>query len=128
MHEAGFALIDIGRIKRYRYRNSLGVINPGLGLGDRAGRIAFCDAVFLQGEETLLQRMKSEESDFALKLISILLVYGKADIAAFAFDEGRDQLPKEASEALAQFFRSVSGKGLGPRSLHRGLDYLARRV
>ncbi|NWG70166.1 MAG: FkbM family methyltransferase [Parvularculaceae bacterium] len=128
MRERGFDLVDISRIKRYRYRNSAGVVNPGLGLGDRAGRIAFCDAIFLARDETLARRIEAEGADFTLKLMVTLLVYGKADMAAHAFDQGAARLPSALRDDFARYFKSVSGVGFSLKRVHRAVDYLARKV
>lgn len=128
MREAGFDLFDLSRIKRYRYRNDSGVVNPGLGLGDRAGRIAFCDAIFLKRDDALGPRIASEGAEFTLKLVVALLVYGKADMAAYAFDLGAEGLPAGLRDDLSRYFKSVSGVGFSPQRLHRALDYLARKV
>lgn len=128
MRECGFELIDIGRIKRYRHRNSFGVVNPGLGMGDRAGRIAFCDAVFLKEDKLLSERIAAGGSDFALKVILALLVYGKADFAAWTFDRTKDRIEARAREALAAAFRALKGRRIGMTGVHRALDYLARKV
>lgn len=128
MRDCGFDLIDLNRIKRYRYRNAAGVVNPGLGLGDRAGRIAFCDAIFLRRDRELSARIGTEGEAFTLKLILALLVYGKADIAAYAFDQGADRLPAEFRDELRRYFKTVSGVGFSPQRLHRAVDYLARKV
>jgi FkbM family methyltransferase len=132
MRSYGFDLIDIGRIKRYRYRNSAGVINPGLGIGDRAGRIAFCDAVFMLRDELLLERIRAECSagrpELALKAIVVLLVYGKADIAAAILDAFEAELDPAQAAPIRRFLRSISGKSFGRRGLHKALDYFARKV
>jgi hypothetical protein len=128
MRERGFELIDIGRIKRYRHRNSFGVVNPGLGMGDRAGRIAFCDAVFLKEDNLLSERIAAGGSAFALKVILALLVYGKADFAAWTFDRTKDRIEARAREALAAAFRALKGRRIGMTGVHRALDYLARKV
>jgi FkbM family methyltransferase len=127
MRERGFDLIDVGRIKRYRYRNSFGVINPGLGFGDRAGRLAFCDAVFLLNDEALIARAMAN-ADVALKAIVVLLVYGKADLAAFVFDHAADGLDQPVKDAVAHYLKGLGGRHYGRKGLHRVLDYLARRV
>ncbi|MEQ1931907.1 MAG: FkbM family methyltransferase [Parvularculaceae bacterium] len=128
MHGEGFDLIDVSRLKRYRYRNSYGVVNPGLGFGDRAGRLAFCDTVFLKRDETLIARMTAGGEPAVLKIVLALLVYGKADMAAALFDQGAGRASSELRALFARYFRSVSGKGFRPQGLHRALDYLARKV
>jgi FkbM family methyltransferase len=127
MAESGFELIDISRIKRYRYRNRSGIVNPGLGLGDRAGRLAFCDAIFMLNDEKLLGRIATDPQ-LGLKAMLALLVYGKADIAAWIFDAMADRLEKGPRDAFARYYRGLAGRHLGWKGLHRALDYLARRV
>lgn len=132
MRGHGFELIDIGRIKRYRYRNSSGVVNPGLGMGDRAGRIAFCDALFMLNDELLRDRILAGNSlsgpNLGLKAIMALLVYGKADIAAWLFESAAESMELGARLPLKKYLNSLGGRHFGPRGFHRVLDYLARKV
>ena len=124
----GLELVDISRIKRYRFRNASGVVKPGLGGGDRPGRIAFCDAIFLRSDDRLLQQLQAADGQAALKAIMVLLVYGKADIAAWVFDAAADTLDPAARNAVAGYLSGLSGKKYGRKALHLALDYLAKRV
>jgi FkbM family methyltransferase len=128
MRESGFELIDVSRIKRYRHTNSFGVINPGLGMGDRAGRIAFCDALFIKNDERLMERISSGDDSLPLKIILVLLVYGKADFAAWMFDRTRERIDGSLRKPLEETFKSLRGRRLGASGLHRALDYFARKV
>jgi FkbM family methyltransferase len=132
MGESGFELIDVSRIKRYRYRNGFGIVNPGLGLGDRAGRLAFCDAIFMLKDEALLERIAqgggANGPDLALKAIMVMLVYGKADLAAWIYDAARDRLAPDIREPLELYFKGLGGRNFGRKGLHRALDYLSRKV
>lgn len=132
MGESGFELIDVSRIKRYRYRNNFGIVNPGLGLGDRAGRLAFCDAIFMLKDEALLDRIAAgggaNGPDLALKAIMVMLVYGKADLAAWIYDAAGDRLAPEMREPLDRYFKGLGGRHFGRKGLHRALDYLSRKV
>lgn len=128
MRKTGFELIDIGRIKRYRHNNSFGVVNPGLGMGDRAGRIAFCDAVFLKNDEILMDRISAGQDNLALKVILALLVYGKADLAAWIFDRTGGRIDAPVRAALAGMLKRLRGRHFGALGLHRALDYFARKV
>lgn len=132
MRESGFDLIDVSRIKRYRYRNSFGIVNPGLGMGDRAGRLAFCDAIFMLKDEVLLERIRSgyagDGPDLAIKAILALLIYGKADIAAWIFDAASDCIRPQVREPLSRYLRSLRGRNFGRKGLHKALDYIARKV
>lgn len=128
MRKTGFELIDIGRIKRYRHKNSFGIVNPGLGIGDRAGRIAFCDAVFLKNDEILMDRISAGQDHLALKVILALLVYGKADLAAWVFDRNSGRIDAPVRAALAGMLKSLRGRHFGALGLHRALDYFARKV
>jgi FkbM family methyltransferase len=129
MADHEFDLIDVSRIKRYRYANNFGIVNPGLGLGDRAGRLAFCDAIFMLRDETLLARIRSgDDANLALKAIMVLLTYGKADIAAWLFDAASDRVPPAVCDQLARYFRNLGGRHFGRKGLHKALDYLARKV
>lgn len=129
MRDYGFDLIDVSRLKRYRYQNTSGVVNPGLGLGDRAGRLAFCDAIFLLRDETLSDRLSSGDGRLALKAILTLLVYGKADMAAAIFDAAGGRIDGPVRERISAFLQGLKGRRrIGPSGLHRALDYLARKV
>jgi FkbM family methyltransferase len=132
MDGLGFDLIDIGRIKRYRYRNNAGIVNPGLGLGDRAGRIAFCDATFMLRDEALRDRLLSSTpangEHATLKAIMLMLVHGKADIAAWLFDAASQTIDQRARDALGRYLDGLGGKHFGRKGFHKALDYLARRV
>lgn len=132
MGDLGFDLVDISRIKRYRYANRSGVVNPGLGRGDRAGRLAFCDAIFLRRDDRLRDAVCADNPvngpHAALKALLILLVYGKADIAAWLFDAVADRLPTPARDAFAAYFKRLGGRHFGRRGLHLAIDYIARRV
>jgi len=132
MRENGFNLIDISRIKRYRYRNSFGIVNPGLGMGDRAGRIAFCDALFVLDDDLLMERLasasKTNGSYLAEKLILTLLTYGKADMAAWIFDTTQNQLDLRFRSALSGYLKSLGGRHFGRKGLHKALDYIAKNV
>jgi len=128
MRSGGFDLIDVGRIKRYRHKNSFGVVNPGLGMGDRAGRIAFCDALFFKNDAQLMDRISSGDESLALKIILVLLTYGKADFAAWMFDRTRERIDGALRGPLEKLFKSLRGRRLGASGLHRALDYFARKV
>lgn len=132
MREFNFDLIDLSRLKRYRYRNAFNVVNPALGMGDRAGRLAFCDSLFMLNDDALLARIASGRAnggtDLALKSILATLAYGKADLAAWIHDACADRLPPAVREALAAFFRRRRNRRFSRFNLHRQLDRLSRRV
>lgn len=132
MGQHDFELIDIGRIKRYRHRNDCGVVNPRLGLGDRAGRIAFCDALFLKRQDVLSEQITSgrvsDRSDRPVKVILTLLAYGKADMAAWIFDQHGDQISPPIREALRQWFESLGGRRFVMSGLHWMADLCASKV
>ncbi len=132
MRESNFELLDIGRLKRYRYRNSFGIVNPALGMGDWAGRIAFCDALFLLNEDALLARIAGSHpqggSGLALKAILAMLAHGKADLAAWICDAAAERLPPATRDGLARYFRGKRRHRLERFGLHRQLDRWARRT
>ena len=134
MRARGFDLIDLYRLKRYRHLNNSGVGNVGLGGGQRAGRIAYGDAVFLRNEAALLGRMRAlsrqDAQGLALKVMVALMVYGKADTAARLFDATADLLDEKRREEVARFFRKLGRPYafIGGKGLHLVLDYLARKV
>jgi FkbM family methyltransferase len=132
MGDHGFELIDLSRIKRYYFRNEAGVIKPGLGGGDRPGRIAFCDAIFFKRGELLHAQIEARhqagDPHAALKAIILLLAYGKADMAAWLHDFAGPQVDEQTSQMLTKHFDKLAGVKFGRHALHLMLDYLARRV
>jgi hypothetical protein len=54
MTQAGFELIDLLRLKRYRHVNAQDIDDPWQGHGKRTGRIAFCNALYLPHHDHLL--------------------------------------------------------------------------
>jgi FkbM family methyltransferase len=132
MRENGFGLLDLRRLKRYRYRNSAGVDDPSLGHGMRAGRIAFCDAIFILEPGALWQRIEQggngNDRYLGLKAILLFLTYGKADLASATFDRCRESIPSPAREAFADFFASLKGDGGWRNRLHQRFDVWSRRV
>lgn len=132
MAARGFDLIEIHRPKRYRAKNSSNVANPGLGLGQRAGRIAYADAIFFIQEQRLLDRLarlpSGDAETIALRAMVSLMVYGKADVAARLLDLTGDYLDAGRRTALARYFRSLGRRRLRSNLAHRAFDYLARHV
>lgn len=132
MRERNFDLIDVGRLKRYRYRNSFGIVNPSLGMGDWAGRLAFCDALFMLKDDALLERIAGDGPHggpgLALKAILAMLAYGKADLAAWIFDASAARLAPDVSDVLTAYFRARRSHRLERFGLHRQLDRWVRRL
>lgn len=132
MREAGFALLDLRRLKRYRYRNDAGVEDPSLGLGMRSGRLAFCDAIFVVEPDLLWRRIEAGGGAngpyAALKAIALLLTYGKADLASATFDRAADSVPTAARDAIAKFLGRLKGNGGWKQRLHLRLDLWSRQV
>lgn len=127
MEEAGFELIDLWRIKRYRHQNRAGVVNPGISRGLRAGRLAFCDTLFLRRDDKLLE-MVAKDRTLAAKLIVLALTYGKADLAARFHDVGRTHFGADENAKLDRYFSGMSGRQFGRRGVHRALDYFSSKV
>lgn len=132
MRESNFDLIDVGRLKRYRYRNSFGIVNPSLGMGDWAGRLAFCDALFMLNDDALLERVAGDNPfggpELALKAILAALAYGKADLAAWIFDASAARLNPAVRENLSKYLRGRRSDRFERFGLHRQLDRWARRL
>lgn len=132
MRESNFDLIDLGRLKRYRYRNSFGIVNPSLGMGDWAGRLVFCDALFMLNDDALLERIAGDHAhggqDLAIKAILATLAYGKADLAAWIYDASTARLAPAVREVLSGYFRGKRRHRLERFGLHRQLDRWARRT
>lgn len=124
----GFELVDLYRLKRYRRGNSFGIGNISLGRGQRAGRLAYGDALFLLSEDSLVRRIEAEGEDLAMKAILALLVYGKADVAAALFERVRASFDARRGEVVAAYFRSLSRQQLRRNSLQHVFDYLSRHV
>lgn len=132
MRELGFALLDVRRLKRYRYQNKSGVRDPSLGRGMRAGRLAFCDAIFALEPSLLWQRIErggeANGVHAALKAMLLLLTYGKADLAAATFDRAAETIPVATRDACARFFSQLKNDGGWRQRLHQKVDLWARRV
>jgi len=129
MREQGFALLDIRRLKRYCYQNSSGVQAPSLGRGMRAGRLGFCDAIFIREPEELFRRAEAAEDEaYGLRALALALTYGKADLAAAIFDRCEARMPAEARSAFGEFFKSLSGNGGRTQQLHLDFDAWSQRV
>lgn len=109
MKERGFELIELYRLKRYRAANSLGIHQPLLGGGQRSGRIAYGDAIFLRKEEQILSAAANDGGLSLLRAMVALLAYGKSDQAAALLDRGGGTMPStllaSVSEALAALNR-----------------------
>ncbi len=128
MREAGFELLDLYRLKRYRRRNSAGVANLSLGGGQRAGRLAYGDALFFREEAALLERVAAEGEMLALKAILGMLVYGKPDMAADLFDRTAHVFTPLRREKAERYFSGLGAQRIRGRKLHGLLDRLSRRV
>lgn len=131
MRERGFGLVDVRRLKRYRFKNAFGIRDPSLGRGMRAGRLAFCDAIFIIEPERLWEQLDQAgavRADLGLKAIVLLLVYGKADLAAAIFERVQTDLPDGTRKAFRSFFQTLSGDGGWRQRLHRLFDRWAQRV
>ncbi len=132
MRGHGFGLFDVRRLKRYRYRNGSGVEDPSLGDGMRAGRLGFCDAIFVIEPDMLWRRIEAggmaNGPDVALKAIVLLLTYGKADLAAATFERGADTMTAPVREAMTGFFSSLRGDGGWKQRLHLRTDVWARQL
>jgi FkbM family methyltransferase len=128
MRGLGFALLDVRRLKRYRYQNRAGVDDASLGLGMRAGRLGFCDAIFVLEPEELWRRIEANGPDATLKAMVLLLTYGKADLASATFDRGAESLAPDVRDAFGKFFARLRGDGGWFHRLHHHFDRWAKRV
>jgi len=132
MRDLGFALLDLRRLKRYRFQNASQVRDPSLGRGMRAGQLVFCDTIFMLEPERLWQRVEggaeANRRLATLKAISLFLVYGKPDLAAAVFDRGADSLPASTRDACAAFFKRLANDGGWRQRLHHRVDRWARKV
>jgi FkbM family methyltransferase len=131
MRHRGFALLDLRRLKRYRYRNGHGIDEVSLGRGMRPGRLAFCDAIFVLEPDRLWSRIAgagNRGGAIGLKAIALMLTYGKADLAAAIFDRVSDLLEPDVRAALDGFFSRIAGGGGWVQQLHHDFDRWAQRV
>lgn len=132
LRERGFELIDLYRPKRYRHANSAGVANVSLGAGQRAGRLAYADAWFMLNEDAFAARLEALDGDaaaaLAQKAMIVLLVYGKADMAARLYDIVADRLDPPVRAAWGRHLRGLARRAYGLQNLHHVVDYLARRA
>lgn len=128
MRDAGFELIELSRIKRYRALNASGVANVGLGRGQRAGRAAYGDAIFLRSEATILERARADGGVTLAKAIVALIAYGKPDMAARLFDQGGETLVPARRDRMKKALGSLAGSRFGLRHLHAVVDWLGRKV
>ena len=108
MNQRGFELIDLYRLKRYRAANQLGIRQPLLGGGQRSGRVAYCDAIFLRKREAILASAAEDQGESLLRAMMALLAYGKADHAAALLDHGRDTLPPTQVAALREALAALN--------------------
>lgn len=132
MRSLGFELVELGRPKRYYSKNGFGIAKPGSGLGNRPGRLAFADAIFLktdaQIDAMVRARLARGDRQALLRPIVALAVYGKCDIAAALFERLESTLDDEVARRLRLWFAHVARwQGL-TKLPHLALDYLARRV
>lgn len=124
MRALGFELIELHRLKRYRAKNALDIANVGLGGGQRAGRIAYGDAIFLRTEAELVARGGAA----VLKAILALVAYGKPDMAARLLASGRATLDAPVAAAMERGLAAIASSRLGLGRLHSAIDWLGRRV
>jgi FkbM family methyltransferase len=132
MADHGFELLDLYRLKRYRRRNAEKVGNISLGGGQRAGRLAYGDAMFFIEESRLLERVRAlpqpEAMAVMLRAIASLIIYGKPDMAAYLFDLTADLFDAQRRERLRQYLGSLGKRRLRSGWAHHMLDYLSRHV
>ncbi len=131
MAERGFELIELSRLKRYRWLNRSNVGNISLGGGQRAGRLAYGDALFMLRPEALSARMDAAPARaeaMALTMIVAAVAYGKGDLAARLFDLHGDRIGNAPREALHRYFKAMSRGPFREGWAHHLLDYLARHV
>jgi FkbM family methyltransferase len=112
MKARGFELIELYRLKRYRAANSLDVRNAPTGDGQRSGRIAYGDAIFLRTENAILASSASDDGNSLLRAIIALLAYGKADHAAALLDGGGHLLLADRRNALSKALAALDRRRL----------------
>jgi FkbM family methyltransferase len=115
MKQQGFELIELYRLKRYRAANSLGIRSSPLGDGQRSGRVAYGDAIFVRNEEAIHAAAASDGGTSLLRAAVALLAYGKADHAAGLLERGHDLLPAERFAAIGEALRALDRRRFIPR-------------
>ena len=132
MRELGFELIELSRIKRYFARNASAVVKPGTGLGNRPGRIAFADALFMKRRDALDALVETRhgagDKHAALRPIIALAAYGKLDIAAALVDRHWQTFDAPTQRGLQRWLRTIARWQGVTKLPHLLFDYLARRV
>jgi FkbM family methyltransferase len=130
MASRGFELLDLQRFKRYRARNAAGIRNLSLGLGQRAGRLAYGDALFMRSDlaARIAQMSRADAQSTTLKAIILCLVYGKADLASALFDTFRSNIDDHIATAIENHLHALNRKWRLGRFLHKLADTVARRV
>lgn len=132
MADKGFELLDLYRLKRYRRLNRADIGNISLGGGQRAGRLAYGDAIFFLEEKSLLERVATlpaaDAENMVLKAIVALLIYGKPDMAARLFDIMGDRIGEQRRAEIARYLASLRHRWLRSGVAHHVLDYLGRHA
>lgn len=111
MADRGFELIDLLKLKRYRSSNSLNIRNAGIPSGERSGRIAYGDAIFLRSRESILSAAKADSGASLLRAVVALVAYGKTDIAAQLIDEGSAFLEPGQVAAVRKALKALPASG-----------------
>ncbi len=108
MKARGFELIELHRLKRYRAANSLGIRRPLVGEGQRSGRVAYGDAIFVKQEARILDAARQDSGLAILRAFVALIAYGKADHAAALLDRGRGLIPPKACQGAARALAALN--------------------
>src|SRR3712207_8749106 len=77
MEKEGFELLDLYRIKRYRTANRLGIVQPLLGRGQKSGRAAYGDAIFMRSPGAIRSEEHTSELQSRQYLVCRLLLEKK---------------------------------------------------
>ena len=115
----GFDLIDLLQLKRYRADNSLGLRNAAVPEGEKSGRVAYGNAIFLRREEHILSGSNADGGLGLLRSIVALVAYGKADIAAQLLDRCGDSLGLEQATKMQRALRSLPISDRKPNLIRR---------
>ncbi|HYC95753.1 MAG TPA: FkbM family methyltransferase, partial [Sphingomicrobium sp.] len=115
MKQQGFELIELHRLKRYRAANSLDIRSSPMGDGQRSGRVAYGDAIFVRNEDAVQAAATTDGGASLLRAAIALLAYGKADHAAALLDRGRNLLPAERMAAVTEALTALNRWRFVPR-------------
>jgi FkbM family methyltransferase len=108
MRSYGFDLLDLYRLRRYYRTNSRVLRKYQIIPNAQSGQLSYADAIFFLSDAALQSWLNQlaavDKSSFLVKVILVLLIYGKFDRALQLFEEQQVLLSESARKPLALFF------------------------